>query len=335
MGMNNINIAVLDRQHRFASELGKLGTKTDIAMYHYKIMDKIITFIDPVSYPDRLKPLSKTIGLSDFIMINIDKLDKITGEMILESSYSSLPGVVYSELFSRSDLIPFIKGTGLEKWRFASSKDELLEFIQKIDLNGHKVIDQISRNEEPINETKVRTEILIDQIFQVKSVGTVALGTVRRGVVKVHDNLILLPNNIKSDIRSIQVHDKDVKEAGNNSRVGLALKQPLSKVEGSLLALSDMNGYSITDRIMVRFTLSTLVKKKLEQGQLIFIGYDLVFVNGKINRLEYITDGNESLVSGEMELVLDKKVYFKPNKKVLFYDVNTSPRIIGYGYMMV
>ena len=213
MGMNNINIAVLDRQHRFASELGKLGTKTDIAMYHYKIMDKIITFIDPVSYPDRLKPLSKTIGLSDFIMINIDKLDKITGEMILESSYSSLPGVVYSELFSRSDLIPFIKGTGLEKWRFASSKDELFEFIQKIDLNGHKVIDQISRNEEPINETKVRTEILIDQIFQVKSVGTVALGTVRRGVVKVHDNLILLPNNIKSDIRSIQVHDKDVKEA--------------------------------------------------------------------------------------------------------------------------
>ena len=85
----------------------------------------------------------------------------------------------------------------------------------------------------------------------------------------------------------------------------------------------------------MRFTLSTLVKKKLEQGQLIFIGYDLVFVNGKINRLEYITDGNESLVSGEMELVLDKKVYFKPNKKVLFYDVNTSPRIIGYGYMMV
>ncbi|MCD6279283.1 hypothetical protein J7J26_00715 [Candidatus Micrarchaeota archaeon] len=326
MEMNNINIAVLDRQHRFASELGKLGTKTDIAMYHYKIMDKIITFIDPVSYPDRVKSLSKTIGLSDFIMINIDKLDKITGEIILVSSYSSLPGVVYSELFSRSDLIPFIKGTGLEKWRFASSKDELLELLQKISFNEFH---------ESADHSIDGTAILIDQIFQVKSVGTVALGTVRRGVVKVHDNLIFLPNNIKSDIRSIQVHDKDVKEASNNSRVGLALKQPLSKVEGSLLALSDMNGYSITDRIMVRFTLSTLVKKKLEQGQSIFIGYDLVFVNGKINRLEYITDGNESLVSGEMELVLDKKVYFKPNKKVLFYDVNTSPRIIGYGYMMV
>jgi selenocysteine-specific translation elongation factor len=52
----------------------------------------------------------------------------------------------------------------------------------------------------------------------------IILGSVRSGIVKRHDKLLLLPDNKEVVVRSIQVQDKDVNEAAAGSRVGLAIK---------------------------------------------------------------------------------------------------------------
>ena len=58
----------------------------------------------------------------------------------------------------------------------------------------------------------------------MKGVGTVILGVVRRGTLHSHDRLRLWPTAKVIDIRSIQVHDVDRKEAECGERVGIALK---------------------------------------------------------------------------------------------------------------
>ena len=63
-------------------------------------------------------------------------------------------------------------------------------------------------------------------MFTVKGVGTVALGFVLSGTVRVHDQLRPIPGpaNLRADVRGIQVNDVDFDSAGRGIRVGLSLR---------------------------------------------------------------------------------------------------------------
>ena len=64
----------------------------------------------------------------------------------------------------------------------------------------------------------------IDHAFEVKGVGTVALGVIKQGSLKVHDEFQIYPQNKKILVKSIQMHDDSVLDSESPSRVGLALK---------------------------------------------------------------------------------------------------------------
>ena len=63
----------------------------------------------------------------------------------------------------------------------------------------------------------------IDRAFPVKGFGAVVTGTAYRGRVRKDDVLSVLPRGIKTDIRSVQVHDNPVDEARSGQRVALSL----------------------------------------------------------------------------------------------------------------
>ncbi|MCI4361477.1 MAG: hypothetical protein L3J91_07200, partial [Thermoplasmata archaeon] len=63
-------------------------------------------------------------------------------------------------------------------------------------------------------------QVPIDHAFPVKGVGAVALGVVRRGSLTAHEKLRLFPTPKLVEIRSIQVHDVDVRAARTGERVG-------------------------------------------------------------------------------------------------------------------
>ncbi len=64
----------------------------------------------------------------------------------------------------------------------------------------------------------------IDHAFPVKGVGAVALGVVRRGTLHAHEKLRLWPTPKSVEVRSVQVHDIDRKDADCGERVGVALR---------------------------------------------------------------------------------------------------------------
>jgi selenocysteine-specific translation elongation factor len=66
--------------------------------------------------------------------------------------------------------------------------------------------------------------IPIDHAFDVKGVGTVILGVVKQGVVKVYDQLKIMPGGKDTVVKSIQMHDDPVDESKSPARVGLAIK---------------------------------------------------------------------------------------------------------------
>ena len=80
--VESINFVCLG-QTDFAKELGKKGQSSDITIYDKKKDDKIMTFVIPSGYPDKIQPLITAVNLAEYSIINVNKLDRFLGEQII------------------------------------------------------------------------------------------------------------------------------------------------------------------------------------------------------------------------------------------------------------
>lgn len=84
-------------------------------------------------------------------------------------------------------------------------------------------IDKIVASIEEENPVGDLPRLPVDRSFSIAGHGTVVTGTLVSGSLKVDDEVQIFPTPTKTRIRSLQVHDKDVKEAYKGQRVAINL----------------------------------------------------------------------------------------------------------------
>ncbi len=214
----NKNIAVLGSVEGL--DLGKKSSEHDIVYFSRLDSGDIYSIFVPKTYPEKIQSMLVAVNLADFVVLRIDNIDWKLGEQIVVCNLLEKPGLIFAEDWVYEQVKPFLKGTNLENWPQVAEEKSLWEKLR--DWNP------------PEREGK---EVWIDQAFKVKSVGTVVLGVVKAGNIAVHDKMMVWPAGKEVEVRSIQMQDKDQKEAGANARVGLALKniEPEEIPRGSIM----------------------------------------------------------------------------------------------------
>ncbi|KAF1073232.1 Elongation factor 1-alpha [Methanogenium sp. MK-MG] len=168
--------------------------------------------------------------------------------------------------------------------------------------------------------------VMIDHAFNVKGIGTVVLGSVEKGTIHQHDTVTVLPGEMTCQIRSIQKHDEDAKEAYQTDRVGLALKNiPAEDLERGMVLTTD-SSIQVTSDISGRAKLVRFWPEPLREGLVVHIGLWTQFVNGKITAVENDPDWHTCSVVIE----LDKDIAYLPGEKaVIHYLDGGKLRIAG------
>jgi selenocysteine-specific translation elongation factor len=207
--LNSINFAILG-DSSVAAQLGKKGTATDIVIHDRKTADTVYTWTAPATFPDKIQSLMQAINIAEYAILNVAKLDKFLGEQIMALDSVGLADgfVLHSYEIDREKLKTLLKGTALANYQFVDSVDLLKQEMAKL---------KPKSAEGPLM-------IPVDHAFDVKGVGTVALGVVKQGTVKVYDELTLLPGKKNVLVKSIQMHDDPVESSSSPARVGLAIK---------------------------------------------------------------------------------------------------------------
>lgn len=159
-------------------------------------------------------------------------------------------------------------------------KEDIKEKVKSTFLENVKIIevDSVSKNgiDTLINEVERLSETIegknenaparlnIDRIFSVKGFGTVVTGTLLEGKIDVDDDLVIYPKNIKTKIRSIQVHGESVKTAFAGQRTAINISNiKVDEVErGDILAAQ--NSMQESMMLDVKLTLVKHSKRKLE-----------------------------------------------------------------------
>jgi len=302
--MNHLNVAVLDLRNEWAGKIAKKGAPADFTPYHLKTGDAALTLYEPSLYPDKLQPLLFSLYLADHVLLIAREITKEFGEMLVACDVCKKPGFIIYDGIDPEQLAPLIKNTEVENYKqLPNDPNAVRETLVAL----------------PPHHASGPVMLPIDASFAVKSVGTVALSVCKRGEVHAYDNLEVFPSKKPVTIRSIQVHDEDVKTAGAGARTGLALKNleasditrgDIIAAPGSLKAGRDLKG---------RFEKSRFFREPVAPGEMLFVSAGMQYGVGRIGHVD----------DSSMSIVLDKPMAFDANERVFIAKPEGKLRIVG------
>ena len=163
----------------------------------------------------------------------------------------------------------------------------------------------------------------IDHSFDVKGVGTVLLGGINQGKVKVYDKLKLFPLNKEILIKSIQMHDDPVNESYSPARVGLAVKGvvPREIERGDIVCSGDTLRIATKDVLVTNFSKNKYFNEKITETQTYLLAVGL-----QIKPIKILNDGSKIIFSLEKPIA-----YYKQQKFLILKPDSKTTRIIASG----
>ncbi|MDW7731827.1 MAG: elongation factor Tu [Methanolobus sp.] len=326
-----------------AGKLGKKGSVTDITMYDFAKNERVLTTIDATGYPASTKSLITALNLSDIAILCVPPggLDPMAAECIialdllgykhgivaLTKSDLSYP-LALEEL--KEKLQKITKGTALENWEYHTvstttfeGMEELKEMIFTLD---EKVETELRKKDD------LPPRVIIDQSFNVTGIGCVVLGVVSQGTINAKDKMIAYPSKKELEIRSIQMHDVDVKSAPTGARVGLALKSIQSKDIDRGFVIS--NEEMVATDFALECTLSQLAKE-VEVGDMLHLFVGLQSSPVKVMSISQEGKNAEKAKPGKkylLQLSGSKEIAYSKNDRFILTNLDEKQRFVAFGY---
>ena len=303
--LKSVNFVVLG-DASIADELGKKGSESDMTFYEKTFSGKIFSFIVPSGFPKKIQALTQSITLAEYAIVNVKSIDKVLGEQIVALNAMKMErGFIIANGFD-DDIKKITRSTVLEKYEYIT-------------------LDNLKRKLENIEEVSVdgATKVIVDAAFEVKGIGIVALGVVRRGLLKKHDDVVVFPEAKLVSVRSIQMHDEDVDEAFSPARVGVALKGISADeiTRGNIIAAKD--SLKTANELKIRFEKNPFYKGEINPSSSYQLYIDLQF---RLVKIEF--NGSD------INVVANKPLAYETGNSCLILDLDAPMRIVGSGIIL-
>jgi selenocysteine-specific translation elongation factor len=314
--MKTTILTVLNSEN-LASSLGKKGTESDITLYNHKQGEKAISAVCPTRYPEKLAPLLYSLYLGTEVFMVIDKLDKTIGEQLVACDVmGKTKGTLFLDNYISSEQVkPLLKDTSLMNWQIVIGLG-----------NPNEMREALMAREPELRGGPTR--VSIDHSFPVKGLGTVCLGIVDQGVVKKHQELTIYPTGKKTQVRSIQVHDNDVDEAGSGSRVGLAMKGVEPEEIGRGTVLAEAGILTVKKGLDLTIHVNKFWKGALKSGMVVHSACGLQFIPGTITMDGELKAGQ----TGKVHVELETPMALSPSDAVVICWLESGgSRVVGKG----
>ncbi|TGC07236.1 EF-Tu/IF-2/RF-3 family GTPase [Methanolobus halotolerans] len=326
-----------------AGKLGKKGSVADITMYDFAKSERVLTTIDATGYPASTKALVTALNLSDIALLCVppEGLDTMAAEciialdligyrhgiVVLTKSDLSYP-LALEEL--KEKLQRITKGTALENWDYHNVSTTTFEGMEELKEIIFTLDEKVEAEQRKQDDLPPR--VIVDQSFNVTGIGCVVLGVVSQGTINAKDKMVAYPVKKDLEIRSIQMHDVDVKSAPTGARVGLALKSIQSKDIDRGFVIS--NEEIVATDLVLECTLSQLAKE-FEVGDMLHLFAGLQ--SSPVKVMNIIQDGGnaEKAKPGKKYLVQlsgSKEIAYSKDDRFILTNLDEKQRFVAFGY---
>jgi elongation factor 1-alpha len=163
--------------------------------------------------------LAKTMGIEQ-IIVAVNKMDapdvnysKERYEFIVKVLKKFMKSIGYNP-----DNIPFIP---VSAWK----GDNLIERSPNMPwYNGPTLVEALDNLKPPEKPVDKPLRIPIQHVYSIPGAGTVPVGRVETGVLRVGDKVVFMPPGVVGEVRSIQMHYQDLEKAEPGDNIGFAVR---------------------------------------------------------------------------------------------------------------
>ncbi len=161
--------------------------------------------------------LARTLGIKQLI-IAVNKLDR---ENYSQDAFNKTKAAVSEILKSigyKPEEIKFIPISGL-KGDNVTKKSANFPWY-----NGPALLDACDMFSPPEKPRDRPLRLPIQEAYTITGIGTVPVGRVETGVLKPNQTIIIMPSEIKGEVKSIEMHHEQLPEAGPGDNIGFSVK---------------------------------------------------------------------------------------------------------------
>ncbi|ADL19588.1 Elongation factor 1-alpha [Acidilobus saccharovorans 345-15] len=163
--------------------------------------------------------LAKTLGIEQLIVV-VNKMDapdvnysQQRYEEIVNTMKKFLKGLGYNV-----DAIPFVP---VSAW----TGENLIERSPNMPwYKGPTLVEALDNLKVPPKPVDKPLRLPVQSVLSIPGAGTVVTGRVETGVLKPGDKVIVMPEGVVADVKSIQMHYQDLQQAEPGDNVGVALR---------------------------------------------------------------------------------------------------------------
>lgn len=206
--------------------------------------------------------LCKTQGVKQ-LAITVNKMDTIDYD---ESKFNKVVEELKKLLNSvgyKADKLNFIPTSAVDKeGTNVTKKSEKTPWY-----DGPTLLELIDSFEVPEKPTDLPLRVPIQDVYSIKGIGTVPVGRVDTGIMKVGQDVIFMPENVGGELKSIEMHHEQVQEAEPGDNIGFHVRGIGRKdiKRGSVMGTKDN-----PPSVVKKFTAQVMI---LQHPTAITIGY--------------------------------------------------------------
>ena len=165
--------------------------------------------------------LLRTMGVKN-LAVAINKMDTVdysedTFNKVKEELTALLKQVGY-----KVDEVPFLAISALQGENIAKKSDKMAWY------KGATILEQLDKFPAPEKPTNLPLRLPIQDVYEITGIGTVPVGKVETGVMKVGQKVIILPGRsgtgIQGEVKTIEAHHEQLKEAEAGDNVGINIR---------------------------------------------------------------------------------------------------------------
>jgi len=161
--------------------------------------------------------LAKVLGINQLI-VNINKMDAVSYD---QNKFNLLKSEVEKLLTSvgyKVDNVKFIPCSSYNGDNITKKSAKMPWYT------GPTLVELLDTLVVPSKPTDKALRLPIQDVFTITGHGTVPVGRVETGILKVNESVIFMPSGAKGEVKKIEMHHQELEQAGPGDNVGFNVK---------------------------------------------------------------------------------------------------------------
>jgi elongation factor 1-alpha len=161
--------------------------------------------------------LAKVLGINQLI-VAVNKMDAVNYDHLKYDETKVALSTLLKNIGYKVENVPFVPISGFHGANIKAKSPDMPWYA------GPTLLECFDKLTAPVKPTDKALRLPIQDVFTITGHGTVPVGRVETGVMKLNETVVFMPSGAKGEVKKIEMHHQELQQAVPGDNVGFNVK---------------------------------------------------------------------------------------------------------------